>query len=94
MEENKNLQKVIFSFNKVKKVLPAARVTFFTMWVIGNKQFLKVGPEDQQNMNPKETYHRSTKNQIIESKLREELQKYGEVKSVRVRQINMGGKAI
>ena len=37
-------QKVICSLNKLKKVLPAAQVTFFAMRVIGNEQFLKVGP--------------------------------------------------
>ena len=37
-------QKVICSLNKLKKVLPAAQVTFFAMRVIGKEQFLKVGP--------------------------------------------------
>ena len=37
--------KIIFSLNKVKKVLPAARVTFFffAMRVIENEQFFNVG---------------------------------------------------
>ena len=37
-------------------------------------------------------HYRSKKNQIIEHKLRKELEKYGEVKSMRVRQDERGRK--
>ena len=36
-------KKVIFSLNKVKKVLLAAQVTFFVIQVIGNGNFFQVG---------------------------------------------------